>query len=524
MSQAGVERVSTELGRRAQEHNAAQDTTDRDPVSAISTAVLKQRPSRPPNHAAENRALIALARELSSSPLGILQKLAETALALCHAQSAGISLLKEDEKAFHWPVIVGAWACHRGGGTPREHGPCGTVLDRNAALLFSHPERDFDYFAPVTPLIEEALLIPLNIDGKAVGTIWVIIHDHSRRFDSEDLRVMNNLGTFAAAAYQTLLALSVVQRQASIVDTSDDAIVSKDLDGIIYSWNRGAERIFGYAAKEIIGQPVSILIPPERQDEEPSILERIRRGERIEHYETVRVAKNGSLLDISVTVSPIRNFEGKIIGASKIARDITDRKQAEARVSLLASEMDHRAKNLLAIVQAAVHLTTADTAEDMKVAIEGRIRALAKAHALFSQSRWEGADLRTLVMEELAPYSREQESRADVKGPDVMLEPVTAQSMAVAVHELTTNAVKHGALSVDSGSVRVEWSRGADGQVVFRWSETGGPPVHPPTRQGFGSRAIKQMVKGQLNGDVAFDWSGPGVVCKIVLPRVFSTQ
>jgi GAF domain len=135
-----------------------------------------------------------------------MRKLAETAMALCEAQSAGISLLNEAEKAFHWPVIVGEWALHQRGGTPREYGPCGTVLDRNVPLLFSHPERDFAYFAPVTPLIEEALLIPFYVGGKAVGTIWVIMHDHTRRFDAEDLRVMSNLGTFAAAAYQTLLS------------------------------------------------------------------------------------------------------------------------------------------------------------------------------------------------------------------------------------------------------------------------------------------------------------------------------
>ncbi len=148
----------------------------------------------------------------------------------------------------------------------------------------------------------------------------------------------------------------------------------KDLDGVISSWNRGAERIFGYTAAEVIGKSVNILIPPERHDEEPSILERIRRGEHIEHYETVRVAKDGGLLDMSVTISPIRDFEGKIIGASKIARNITDRKEAEKRSSLLAGEMDHRAMNPLALVQAAVHLTKAATAEDMKSAIEGRIR------------------------------------------------------------------------------------------------------------------------------------------------------
>ena len=258
------------------------------------------------------------------------------------------------------------------------------------------------------------MLIPFYIKGEAVGTIWVVAHDTSRRFDAEDLRVMTNLGTFAAAAYQTWLSLNATQRIASIVESSDDAIVSKDLNGIITTWNKGAERIFGYTAEEVIGKPVTILIPPDRQDEEPAILERIRRGERIEHYETVRLRKDGSRVDISLTVSPVRNAEGKIIGASKIARDITERKRSEAQIAILAREAEHRAKNVLATVQATVHLTQSDTPDGLKQAIEGRIQALANVHRLFVESRWTGAELHSLVKEELAAYSpRRGGARAD---------------------------------------------------------------------------------------------------------------
>jgi PAS domain S-box-containing protein len=188
----------------------AQDVADLE--SVISTAELSRRPSRAPDHAAENRALVALAQGMATSPNGILQKLAETALTLCRAHSAGVSLLESDGKHFYWPAITGQWASHVGGGTPREFGPCGTVLDRNAAQLMSHVERHFTYFAPVTPWIEEVLLIPFYVEGKAVGTIWVIVHDQSRRFDGEDLRVMTNLGTFAAAAYQTLQSLNATNQ------------------------------------------------------------------------------------------------------------------------------------------------------------------------------------------------------------------------------------------------------------------------------------------------------------------------
>ncbi len=254
-------------------------------------------------------------------------------------------------------------------------------------------------------------------------------------------------------------AEQVGQRLVSIIESSDDAIVSKDFNGLIISWNRGAERLFGYAAEEVIGKPITILIPPDRHSEETKILERIRRGERVDHYETTRQRKNGSLVEISLTVSPVRNAEGRIVGASKIARDITERKQSEERITLLAHEVDHRSKNLLAMVQATVHLTKGDTPDALKTAIEGRLQALANAHALLAQSRWAGADLRSLVAEELSPYCQEGGQRARINGPTLTLEPETAQSIAMAVHELTTNAVKYGALSAPTGHVQVEWSR-----------------------------------------------------------------
>ncbi|MDI3565405.1 PAS domain S-box protein [Bradyrhizobium sp. Arg816] len=299
--------------------------------SMLSTEELRRRRSRPANYAAENQALIALAQELANSPEGILHKLADTALGLCNAHSAGLSLLEEgDGKSnFHWRAIAGQWAPHLNGGTPRNFGPCGTVLDQNVAMICSHPEVDFPYWEPIKPVLEEGLLIPFYIKAEAVGTIWVVAHDISRRFDAEDLRVMTSLGAFAATAYQTWLNLSAAQRVASIVESSHDAIVSKDLDGTIRSWNGGAQRIFGYLAEEVIGKPITILIPPDRHNEETAILERLRRGERIDSYETVRRRKDGSPVDISLTVSPLRDTEGRVIGASKIARNITERLYAE---------------------------------------------------------------------------------------------------------------------------------------------------------------------------------------------------
>ena len=515
--------VQPEQAKRPAEQLDAAPCRTLDPSvlrSMLSTAELRRRPSRAPDYEAENKALIALTRSMASSPEGILQKLADTALTLCRAHSAGLSLLEDSDQKndFHWRAIAGQWASHIDGGTPRNFGPCGTVLDQNIAMVCSHPELDFPYWTSITPVLEEGLLIPFHIKGEAVGTIWVVAHDASRRFDAEDLRVMTNLGTFAAAAYQTWLSLNATQRIASIVESSDDAIVSKDLNGVIVTWNKGAERIFGYAAEEVVGKPITILIPPDRQEEEPAILERIRRGEPVEHYETVRMRKHGSLIDISLTVSPVKNAGGKIIGASKIARDITERKRSEAQITVLAREAEHRAKNVLATVQATVNLSNSDTPEGLKDTITGRIQALANVHKLFVESRWTGAELHKLIKEELAAYCRDEEGRARIDGPDIVMRPDIAQTVAVALHELATNAAKYGALSAAEGHVQVEWSCASDGRLVLRWTEAGGPPVKPPTRQGFGTRVMDSIIRGQLKGEIRFDWHTEGLVCEIVVP------
>lgn len=510
-------------------------------ASAISIDELTRRPSRPPDHAAENRALVALARQMAASPDGILQMLADTALTLCRAHSAGLSLLEEgDQKRnFHWRAIAGRWAPHLGGGTPRDFGPCGTVLDRNQALLFSHPERDFPYFAEISPLLDEGLLIPFYVNGEAIGTIWVVAHDESRRFDAEDLRVLTNLGTFAAAAYQTLLSANATiraneellqsavatHRLASIVASSDDAIVSKDLNGIISTWNAGAERLFGYAAEEVIGKSISILIPPDRHNEEPEILARIRRGERVDHYDTVRQRKDGSLVEISLTVSPVANAAGRIVGASKIARDITERRRAQEQQHLLLREMNHRVKNLFALASSIVTLSarSARTAEDLAEAVRARLGALARAHDLTlpdltgaGETADRATTLHTLLRTIVSPYV-DREDRLMINGPDLPIGGRAVTSFALLLHEFATNAAKYGALSSPTGRVNVDCAVEKD-EFQLTWTELGGPPVNGQAEsEGFGSLLSHSTVRHQLGGQISRDWDPEGLILRLKL-------
>ena len=172
--------------------------------SILCTDELLRRPSRPPDHQKENSALAALVSALADAPRAILQTLADKVLETLDADSAGLSLLTKDGKRFYWAAIAGAWRPHIGGGTPRDFGPCGDVLDRNRTMLFTHWERRYPYLSSAMPLAEEALLVPFYVNGKAVGTIWTIDHRNHRKFDAEDQRLLESMGRFASAVYQTV--------------------------------------------------------------------------------------------------------------------------------------------------------------------------------------------------------------------------------------------------------------------------------------------------------------------------------
>ena len=194
--------------------------------SILSTGELTRRPSRPRDCEKENGALLALSNALAASPHTILQALAEAILKVCECGSAGVSLLTTEDggKRFYWPAIAGAWKTHVGGGTPREFGPCGDVLDRNTPLLFHHLERRYTYFQAVTPSVEEALLVPFYVQGKAVGTIWAVAHDDRRSFDAEDQRLMTSLGTFASSAYQFLVSFNALNVAVAAREKAEAAL------------------------------------------------------------------------------------------------------------------------------------------------------------------------------------------------------------------------------------------------------------------------------------------------------------
>jgi PAS domain S-box-containing protein len=315
-------------------------------------------------------------------------------------------------------------------------------------------------------------------------------------------------------------AEDTAQRLISIVESSDDAIISEDLNGIMRSWNKGAQRVFGYAAEEMIGESIMSLIPPDRQHEEQTILESVRRGDSVSHYETVRCRKNGTLVDVSLTVSPLRDATGAVVGASKIGRDISTRKRAEEHQRTLNAELDHRVKNVLATVCAIVDQTrdASSTQADFVAGLDHRIRSLASTHDLLSRSHWHGVALAEIVGREFAPYAM---GNSEIVGPNITLKAEAAQAVAMVLHELTTNAAKYGAFSNPGGRVLLGWSwlqNGGQSRLAIDWKETGGPSVVVPSRSGYGTCVVRELIPFELGGTVDLAFARDGFQCRLEIP------
>jgi PAS domain S-box-containing protein len=317
------------------------------------------------------------------------------------------------------------------------------------------------------------------------------------------------------------------ERLAALVDSSFDAIVGKDLNSIITNWNHAAERLFGYTAEEAIGQSILMLIPQRLQGEEAEIIERVRRGERIASYETTRRRKDGSLISVSLTISPIRDANGRIIGASKIARDITQAKENERRIRLLMREVNHRVKNQFAVILSMVRETSrrASDPREFEQQVHDRIMALSRSHDLLVNSEWLGASLLDLLQEHLKPFGHE--GQVSLSGPMATLQPNAVQHLGMAFHELGTNSSKYGALSSDLGRIAIEWqiATSAEGRKEFRiiWEENSAAPqamAEEPAelRKGFGTVVLLRVTPQSLGGSAELERTPGRIRWSLVAP------
>jgi two-component sensor histidine kinase/DNA-binding response OmpR family regulator len=264
-------------------------------------------------------------------------------------------------------------------------------------------------------------------------------------------------------------------------------------------------------------EAVRALIEPGDWTKLQGLKERFAAGEATHQAEFRFRRPDGELRWCLASASATLDSKGELARVGGVTIDITERKRTEERQILLAREVDHRARNALAVIQAIVRLTRADSASALRKSIDGRIMALARAHTLLSESRWDGADWSTLVKDELAPYRTTHKGQISLEGPSISLMPTIAQMLALAVHELATNAAKYGALSANEGDLRVKWEL-REGGLSVHWTEFGSPARSSTLGSGFGINLIVNSIEQQLGGSARFDWRPEGLACEIFVP------
>ncbi len=296
-------------------------------------------------------------------------------------------------------------------------------------------------------------------------------------------------------------------------------------DGVIQTWNPGAEALFGYRADEIIGQSERILCE-EEQAPFKARFAKLRRGEEL-RSDGVRRRKDGKLVHVAINVAPMYSPEGSLSGFSSIVRDISARKQYEEHLRFVMRELSHRSKNLLAVIQAMARQTARSSSdlEEFEKNYSQRLQALSASHDLLVNQNWHGAPLDELLKLILTPFSDGPDARVELDGAKLNVSPTAAQNLPLSIHELATNASKYGALSVPEGRVSISWrlQRRDDGaeRLCIRWEESGGPPVSPPRREGFGHTVVKRIIAQALDGRVEFEFAPGGVLWSLDMPASF---
>lgn len=284
-----------------------------------------------------------------------------------------------------------------------------------------------------------------------------------------------------------------------------------------WMWDEGQYQILGLDPKAFQVTPSNIqsLIHPDDIGELRKALAHFAKGAKSYETEFRIIRPDGEIRWCVGTAAATIDKAGRVVRVSGVTIDITERKHAEQRQNLLAREVDHRAKNALALAQSIVRLTRGDNVKSYIRSVEGRINALARVHTVLSLSSWQGAEIRGLIDAELAPYSIGDQ--IVLSGSELQLQPATAQTLALALHELVTNSAKYGALSTLSGRLSINWEN-QQGLLRLLWEETGGPPVQEPTSRGFGTRSVIASIQSQLGGEARFDWRSEGLLCHLSVP------
>lgn len=333
--------------------------------------------------------------------------------------------------------------------------------------------------------------------------------------DHDEITTLRTRLAQAEASLQAIDRATTLDR--AIVAASPDAIFGVTRAGLIESWNPAATRLYGHRAEEAIGRDVDLLIPSDRRPEVEAWRARLRLGERLQCQTACRT-RSGELVDVDLDLAPIAATDGTVERIVVTARDARARLQAELHGKFLFSEINHRAKNILAVVQSIAHQTA--RLSDPRAFAERftrRIAALAASHDLLARANWTGLEIAQLAASQLGHHIGEDDGRIVLSGRRVMLTPPAAEAIGMALHELAANAVTHGALSADTGGVVIAWAV-TDAEFVLSWTEHDGPPVAPPPRRGFGLAVMVRLIEGVLRGKVRLDFAPTGLRWEVTAP------
>ena len=366
-------------------------------------------------------------------------------------------------------------------------------------------------YVPV-PVIPEVL--------RAKIRVFAELYRKTRQLERFNAELENHVRARTAELEQSNARLLESEQRRSLA-ISAGQMGSWDWDWVNgdWMWDEGQYRIFGVDPKSFAVTPATVqaLLHPDDIDELRKAIVQFNKGTRSYETEFRIIRPDGETRWCVGTAAATIDKSGRVIHVSGVTVDITERKRAEERQSLLAREVDHRAKNALALAQSIVRLTQGESVKAYMQAVEGRISALARVHTILSLSNWQGAEIGRLVDEELAPYSTGDQIA--FAGSEIQLQPATAQTLALALHELVTNSAKYGALSTLSGRLSIKWEIEADNLRIV-WEERDGPLVEKPASRGFGTRSVIASIESQLGGQAEFDWRSEGLVCRLSVPMM----
>jgi PAS domain S-box-containing protein len=412
-------------------------------------------------------------------------------------------------QAFHWSKVTGwriaAWAPLSEVEAPLQKA-WNTFLFAGASLLGLSLLLALGIGRSMSAPISD-----LRMAGRALGEGKPVQPLSTALCEADELSVV-----LANAAKELRARTEAQAHLAAIVSYSPNAMISLSPDGIIRTWNAAAEQLFGYAPSEVIGKSVRMFYTDDQQTEFADINSDVRSGRAV-HRDVQRKHKDGHLVDVSVSIAPMSDEAGRVVGISSIVRDIGERKARENHIEFLMRELSHRSKNLLAVVQAIAGQTArySDSMNEFQTRFSQRLHAMARAQDLLVARNWEGAQLVDLVRSQMAPFTEDVSERIEMSGPKLDLRPDAVHSITLALHELATNAAKYGALSVPDGRVAVSWelaNADADGpRFRMSWREHSGPPVSLPDRKGFGHVVIADMVGNALRGNVDLRFEPDGL-------------